>query len=119
MNEDASGLPLSQIVAALELTPLVEPPQASSRLVQSAIVCDLLSYVMAHGQAGQIWITIQSHVNVVAVASLVDLAAVIIASGFTPEEEVRERAEEENIPIYTSPQPAFLLAGQLYALGLR
>jgi len=108
---------VAQVAEALGLTPLVPPPAEAT--VSGAIVSDLLSYVMAHGRAGQVWVTVQGHVNVVAVAALTGLSAVVIAAGFSPEEETRERAQEEGIPLYLSEQGAFSLAGRLYELGLR
>ena len=87
--------------------------------ITGAQVSDLLSYVMARGKAGQLWITIQTHPNIIAVASLHELAAVLIAGGFEPEEETVARAEEENIVLLTSADSAHALAGKLYELGVR
>ena len=89
------------------------------RVITGAQVGDLLSYVMAQGKAGQLWITIQTHPNIVAVAALAGLSGVAIAAGFEPEEETVARAEEENIPLLTSGESAFALAGRLYELGVR
>ncbi|NLO74845.1 MAG: serine kinase [candidate division WS1 bacterium] len=87
--------------------------------VTGAQVSDLLSHVMAQGKAGQLWITIQTHPNIVAVAALHGLSAVLIAGGFAPEEETIARAEEEGIALLTSSEGAYALAGQLYELGVR
>ncbi|MCE5237303.1 serine kinase [bacterium] len=87
--------------------------------VTGAQVCDLLSHVMAQGRAGQVWITIQTHANIIAVAALAKLAAVIVAGGFAPEEETIMRAEEEGIALLLSREKAYTLAGQLYEMGVR
>ena len=87
--------------------------------ITGAEVSDLLSYVIAEGKRGNLWITIQTHPNIVAVAELAGLSGIVIAGGFTPEDETVVRAEEEGIPLLTSEQSSFVLAGQLYELGVR
>ena len=56
------------------------------REVTTGYSCDLLSWVLAHGQAGMAWITVQTHLNVIAVAMLMDMACVIIPEGIVLEE---------------------------------
>lgn len=81
---------------------------------------DLLSDVMANARSGQLWITLQTHQNVVAVASLVGLSGIIITRGLTPDLETLNKAVQENILILTTPLPAFVIAGKLYRLlGLK
>ena len=87
--------------------------------VTGAQVCDLLSHVMAHGKPGHLWITIQTHPNIVAVAALARLAGIVIADGLEPGDDTVMRAEEEEIPLFTASDSAFVLAGQLYELGVR
>ncbi len=87
--------------------------------IDGALVSDLLSFVMANGKPGHCWITIQTHSNIVAVAVLGGLSAIIIASGFYPDEDTTGRAEEEGIPVLTSERSAYELAGELYELGVR
>lgn len=89
------------------------------RAVQSGYVSDLLSDVMANAGEGTLWVTIQTHTNIVAVCSLHDLAAVVIANGKRPNEETLARAEEEDVVLLISPQSSFDAAGRLYELGLR
>jgi hypothetical protein len=79
---------------------------------------DLLSDVMANSKKGALWLTIQSHQNIVAVAVLRELAAIILVNGRVPEEETRAKAEGEGIPILLSPLPAYELAGRLYEIGI-
>ncbi len=57
------------------------PDAPKDREVTCGYTCDLLSWVMAHGKAGMAWITVQTHMNVIAVASLMEMAAVIIPEG--------------------------------------
>ncbi len=79
---------------------------------------DLLSDVIANSKAGDIWVTLQIHQNIVAVASLKDLSGIILVNGREPENETIEKAEKEGIPIMVSRLPAFELIGRLYALGV-
>jgi predicted transcriptional regulator len=74
---------------------------------------------MAEGQRGQAWITIQTHPNIVAVAGLAGMCAIIVAGGFEPEPETIARAEEEEIGLFVSGETAYSLAGRLYQLGVR
>ena len=89
-----------------------------NRAVEYGCCCDLLSWVMAHGKKDAVWITVQAHINVVAVASLLELAGVILASGVTMEEKAIEKAREEGITILSSELDAFELAGRLYEMGI-
>jgi predicted transcriptional regulator len=79
---------------------------------------DLLSDVMANAKRGGVWLTIQSHQNIVAVAALRELAAIVLVNGRTPDEETKAKAEEEGIPILLSPLSSYALAGKLYELGV-
>ena len=80
---------------------------------------DLLSDVLANAPSGGLLITIQVHMNVVAVALHAGLKAVIFASGMRPPEEVRAKAISETISLFTTNESTFDVAGRLYALGLR
>ena len=79
---------------------------------------DLMSDVIAHGQESDLWVTLQIHVNTVAVASMKDLAGILIIGGREPQEQTIEKAEEENIPILVSKLTAFEVIGRLYNLGI-
>jgi predicted transcriptional regulator len=88
-------------------------------IVEGGYVADLLSCAMAGARAGDVWITLQGHLNVVAVADLNDLAAVIVAEGKPVAPEALAKADEKGVPILTTPQTAFTVAGRLWELGLR
>jgi hypothetical protein len=87
--------------------------------VAGGYVSDLLSDVLAHARQGDVWITLQVHQNVVAVASMKELAGVVLVGGREPEEDALRRAESEGIPLAVSHLPAFELVGRMYELGLR
>jgi len=79
---------------------------------------DLLSDVLANSKEGNIWITLQIHHNIVGVASMKDLAGIILVNGREPEPETVEKAEAENIPVMVSEMSTFELVGKLYNLGV-
>ena len=84
--------------------------------VTGGYVGDLLSDVMANSREGDIWITRQVHQNVVAVASLKEMAGIILVKGAEPAEDTLEKAIRENIPLFTSEMPAFEMAGIIYRM---
>jgi serine kinase of HPr protein (carbohydrate metabolism regulator) len=84
--------------------------------VTGAYVSDLLSDVMANAGEHELWITLQIHPNIVAVAVLKELAGIILVNNRQPEEETLKKAEQEGIPILVSKLTAFVLAGRLFKL---
>ncbi len=88
------------------------------REVTGGYASDLLSDVIANGKEGNIWITLQIHHNIVAVASMKDLAGIILVNGREPEQETIEKAEAENMAIMVTEMPTFELVGKLYGLGV-
>ena len=84
--------------------------------ITGGYVSDLLSDVMGNADEGQVWITLQTHKNIMAVASLKDLAAIILVKGLKPDEATIAHSEEENIPILGTSLEAFEVAGRLYKL---
>ena len=81
-----------------------------------AYVSDLLSDVMGNAGEGEVWITLQSHLNVVAIASLKELAAIILVKGIEPNEQVLAKANEEGIPILGTSNKTFETAGELFIM---
>jgi predicted transcriptional regulator len=106
---------ITEIVSALDLT-VVSGINGLHREVTGGYVSDLLSDVIGNAREGNIWITLQTHQNVMAVASLKDLAAVIIVKGATPENETIKKSNEENIPVLSTSADTFTAAGMLYEL---
>ena len=87
------------------------------RQIQSGYCGDLLSDVMANAPDGCIWLTVQTHQNIVPVAVLHDMAAVILTGGQEPDHETIEKANKEGIPILMWSKSAFDLAGQICSAG--
>lgn len=88
------------------------------REVSAGYSSDLLSDVIANAQKDNIWITLQIHVNIVAVANLQELAGIILVNGRQPEETTLKKAKEENIPILLTELSTFEIVGKLYELGI-
>ena len=86
--------------------------------VTGGFAADLLSNVMANAKEGDVWVTWHVHPNVVAVAIVAKLAAIVLSSGREPEEETARKAEEEGLPILVSKLPAFEIIGRLHGMGI-
>jgi len=86
------------------------------REVTGGYTGDLLSDVMGNSREGYIWITRQVHQNIVAVASLKELAGIILINSCQPAPDTLEKAEAEKIPVMVSGLPAFEISGQIYNL---
>jgi predicted transcriptional regulator len=87
-----------------------------SRPVKGAYSSDLLSDVMGKAKDGGLWITVQTHKNIIAVASLKDLAAVLIVNGGKPDEDTLKVAESEGIVLLGTSEGAFEACGKLYKM---
>jgi predicted transcriptional regulator len=86
--------------------------------VTGGYASDLLSCVMAKAQEGNVWVTLQTHSNIVAVASLLNLAGIIVTEGMTLDGTTVEKANEEGIPILSTGLTTFTVAGRLFELGV-
>jgi predicted transcriptional regulator len=86
--------------------------------VTGGYASDLLSDVIAHGRKGNLWLTIQTHPNIVAVATMKELAGIILTGGREPDLGTLQKAEEEGIPILVTQVFTFELAGRLYQKGI-
>lgn len=82
--------------------------------ISGGYVSDLLSDVMGFARESQVWITLQTHQNVLAIASLKDLAAVILVKDFQPDEDTLLHSNEEGIPLLGTKMETFEIAGKLY-----
>jgi hypothetical protein len=98
---------------------IVAAAAEADRDVRGGYASDLLSDVMAHAREGDVWVTLQRHVNIVAVAQLRGLAAIVLVNGREPEPDTVARANEERIPIVSTPLPAFEAVGALHGAGIR
>ena len=99
---------VAQLCEAAKLTAVVMPEP--EREIDGAYCGDLLSWVMGKATSGDAWITIMSNVNILAVASLVDVACILLAEGVRPDEEVVKTAQSKGINILSSDETAYKLA---------
>lgn len=106
---------VGEVVSRLGLK-VIAGHKGLERQVVSGYAADLLSDVIAHAPQGCLWLTLQTHENVVAVALLIDAAGIVITGGRQAEEATCQRAEKEGIPLLGSMENTFTLGGKLYAL---
>jgi hypothetical protein len=109
---------LQELVQALDLSELT-PPTSDDGDVTHGYASDLLSDVLAHAPADGVLVTLQVHLNVIAVASHAGLRAVIFSCGRMPDDEILQRAAGEGLSLYASKADTFEIVGRLYELGLR
>ena len=86
------------------------------REIKGGYTSDLLSDVMGFAREGQVWITLQTHKNVLAIASLKELAAILLVKGNKPEEDMLEQAIDEGIPVLGTDAQTFETTGKVYQL---
>lgn len=87
--------------------------------VSGGYAADLLSCVMAGARTGNVWVTLQAHPNVIAVAQLLNLAAVIVTEGMQPTEETLAKANEHHLPLLLTSADTFTIVGRLVTLGVQ
>ena len=110
---------LQEIIEKLNLSVLTDPKDYGALEPASGYASDLLSCVMAGAKQHGLWITLQAHVNIVAVAALLDLTAIIITEGAVPDAATIAKANEQGVTLLTTTAPTFAVAGQLWNMGLR
>jgi len=106
---------LKDIVTELELEVLVGSEDLSAT-VTGGYTSDLLSDVIGHAREHDVWITLQTHQNIIAVARLKEIAGIILVGGRRPDPETLSKAEQEKIAVFTTRERAFSISGKLYAM---
>jgi len=109
---------LTEVVERLGLR-VVTPGGSGDSKVTGGYTGDLLSDVMANSKAGNLWITMQTHQNILAVAKLKDLAGIVLVNDRQPNEETMRKADEEQVTILSTGESAFSISGRLYRLLAR
>jgi hypothetical protein len=110
---------LQTIIDQLELTVLTAPRDFNSITPQGGYTSDLLSCVMAGAKTNNIWITLQAHLNIVAVAAMLDVAAVIITENAIPDEATLAKANEQGVILLSTPKASYEICGILWELNIR
>lgn len=109
---------LEEIIQKLNLKVLTNPKDFSTIAVSSGYCSDLLSCVMTGAEPDGLWVTLMAHGNIVAVAALLDLSAIIITEDAQPEQDTIDKANDKGVTLLSSPHPNFHVNGQLWELGL-
>jgi hypothetical protein len=109
---------IQEIIDSLQLTPLTTLKNYQAVTPTCGYASDLLSCVMAGAAHQSVWVTLQAHINIVAVASLLDLSAIIITENAQPDEATIAKANEEGINLLSTQEPTFSVVGKLWELGL-
>ncbi|MGD0016288.1 MAG: serine kinase [Verrucomicrobiia bacterium] len=107
---------LQSLLAMTQAKPLTD---ASAVDVTGCYISDLLSDVLAHAHPGILWVTVQTHRNVVSVATMKDIAAVLITCNRKPDAATIAEAEKEGVVLLVTPLTAYEVAGKLWEAGLR
>jgi predicted transcriptional regulator len=110
---------LDQIINMLNLEVLTEKKSFSEVDPSGGYTSDLLSCVLAGAKHQNLWITLQSHSNIVAIAALLDLSAIIITEGGLPDGATIAKANEKDIIILATKETTFSIVGKLWTMGLR
>jgi hypothetical protein len=110
---------LQEIMTELNLALLTDKKDLDQVSPTSGYAADLLSCVMAGAKRGGIWVTLQAHINIVAVAALLELSAIIITEGAQPDQDTLAKAREAGITLLATYKPTFGVVGRLWELGLR
>jgi hypothetical protein len=110
---------IATIIKELDLTVLTDKKDFSTIKTDGGYTSDLLSCVMAGAPNQGIWVTLQAHNNIIAVAALLDLCAIIITEGATPDVNTIAKANEEGIVLLSSSKSSFYIVGKLWELGIR
>jgi hypothetical protein len=87
--------------------------------VKTGYASDLLSDVLANSIEGDLWVTRQTHLNIVAIAVMRDLCAILLVNGLQPDPDTLGKAVEKRVPIFRTPLPTFEVVGRLYQLGVK
>jgi hypothetical protein len=110
---------LKDLVVALQLKVLTDPADFATMIPGHVYASDLLSCVMTSGRQNGLWLTLQSHINIVAVAALLDLCAVIITENSVPDPETIEKANQQGVTLLLTNEQTYHVAGKLWELGFR
>jgi len=106
---------LKEIIEKLSLKVLTS---LEDKEVTGVYISDMLSDVMSKAQPGNLWVTIQTHKNIVAAANLIDISAVIISQGTNVPEDTIELANRYKVVILSTDDSTFVLGGKLYQVGI-
>lgn len=96
---------------------LVTAPDYDDREISGCYTGDLLSWVMGRAQSGDVWITVMSNINIVAVAALADTACIMLSEGVSVGDDVIKRADDQDIIILRSEKTGYELCTDYYTFS--
>lgn len=108
---------ISELAELLHATCVCEG-EAPDTEITCGYACDLLSWVLAHGRKGMAWTTVQTHINVVAVAVLMEMACIILSEGNQLEPDSLRKAQEEGLAVLATDKTAFEICGLMMGAGI-
>lgn len=106
---------VKHLVEKLDLK-VVAGEEGTDKRVEGAYICDLLSWVMSHAEKGNVWITVQTNVNIVAVAVLTEVSCIIVPENIEIDNQTIHKANQEGIPLLSSTLSGYQLACKLNEL---
>ncbi len=109
---------LNEIIDKMELKTRTDSVLFDAE-ISGGYASDLLSNVMGQGEPGMIWVTMQGHQNIVAVASLIGLAAIVVAGDAPIEEDTLKKAVQNDVVVLSTEMSAYDTIGKMYELGIR
>ena len=104
---------VAQLKEALELEILVKG--SMDNRISGCYCGDLLSWVMSHAQSGDAWVTVMGNVNSIAVAALADVSCIILSEDAVLDEDAREKASEQKIPVLRSFKNTYKIATEIHS----
>jgi hypothetical protein len=119
MDDVRAQMNLQQIIDRLELTVLTEARDFTAIHPEGGYTSDLLSCVMAGAKNKYVWVTLQAHLNIVAVAALLDIAAIIITENAQPDSTTISKANEQGVIFLSTRKTTYEINGELWELGLQ
>lgn len=105
---------LLTLIEAENLTPGAD----LEKEIKCGYTCDLLSWVMKNGDEGMAWVTVQTHMNVIAVAVLAEMACVILPESIDMEQDVLKKAEEEGLCVMKTKLSSYEICGRMHKAGV-
>ncbi|TCT14982.1 DRTGG domain-containing protein [Natranaerovirga pectinivora] len=108
---------VKELIEKLSLK-IVAGEEGINKEVKGGFTGDLLSVVMGNAKEGQVWVTIQSHINIVAVAVLTNIACIIVTEGFEIDQDAIIKANEEDISILVSNKSSYDMIKELIEIGI-
>lgn len=106
---------VKEMAEALSLT-LIAGQGGADHEISGCYIGDLLSWVMGRAESGDVWLTVMGNVNAIAVATLKDVACIVLTDGASLDEEARSRADEQDVAVYSTQQSSYQIGVGVFRL---